>query len=789
MAIDRQHQVPIPDRNRYPITINRGDHNKVLYVLDAPFDRQKGYAVPQRTVIGYVCPDDQSKMYPTDKYKIIFSRDWERQTGKKVTPMVKKVGLFCAFRAIDKKINLFKYIHEAFGMDTGNRILDFVLYSILFKSASFAEMQQVISDQMLFSSGVRSDSFYSGLFKSSIPENSILNFKKMWAQHCRRLGVEEVWLCIDGSNDDCESKGVELAEKGHAKSHRNSNIVSFSYAVTSSGMPVTFNVYRGGLVDAKAMMEIIAFLTECNIRLCGVILDRGYCNSRTMKYLSAQSIPYIIMVKGTPKGAEDIVQEYGQKIKMNAEYLVPGTNLFGIQKACQVFQEYKHTDYLTLFFDFQNASDRIATLIGHINREMRRLDKLLRKYNDEMVIYEGLTAIENKESEKVEKDSPDKNSESSEYSSTLACDVKNHQNTGNAKDDADAYAGKNSNSSANIGSDKKQKKEVKPPKLPVISENVSNYILIVKDESTGCMKAEINTANLQESLNEKGLYQILSSEQMSPAKIDSLYTSRTSSEVQYRIVKTELGYGQIRIHFTPSLYAKFAVGFIASIIRYQLQSYARSISKNTSDIIREMNLLTAVKINDTYTYSHVENERQINLLKFFGCDVSLFDSCVKEENAKLNGNAPAPRRRKPGPKPGVIKEHPEKETEQKNDSTSPVQITLTISQKKDHAEVSEANISEITSATDNDQNRRDDPELELSSIKDSLERVQSVKQESSQLNESPRKRGVKPGTKRGEFNKDGSPRQKPGVPAGTKRCDYKLNGEPRAKPGPKPKSE
>jgi hypothetical protein len=48
---------------------------------------------------------------------------------------------------------------------------------------------------------------------------------------------------------------------------------------------------------------------------------------------------------------------------------------------------------------------------------------------------------------------------------------------------------------------------------------------------------------------------------------------------------------------------------------------------------------------------------------------------------------------------------------------------------------------------------------------------------------------VKPGTKRGEFNKDGSPRQKPGVPAGTKRGDYKLNGEPRAKPGPKPKSE
>ena len=74
MAIDRQHQVPIPDTNRYPITINRGDHNKVLYVLDAPFDRQKGYAVPQRTVIGYVCPDDQSKMYPVKRLNLWLKR-------------------------------------------------------------------------------------------------------------------------------------------------------------------------------------------------------------------------------------------------------------------------------------------------------------------------------------------------------------------------------------------------------------------------------------------------------------------------------------------------------------------------------------------------------------------------------------------------------------------------------------------------------------------------------------------------------------------------------------------
>lgn len=40
-------------------------------------------------------------------------------------------------------------------------------------------------------------------------------------------------------------------EKGHAKYGQNVNIVSFSYAVTPEGKPVTYETYRGGLIDAK----------------------------------------------------------------------------------------------------------------------------------------------------------------------------------------------------------------------------------------------------------------------------------------------------------------------------------------------------------------------------------------------------------------------------------------------------------------------------------------------------------------------------------------------------------
>ncbi len=731
MAVLRAYRVPIPNRELYTITINRADKNKVLFVLSHPYNVAKGYAEPKRTVIGYVCPDDVTKMYPTDKYKEIFPSEWKKYSGEQANPMTKKIGLYTAFKAINTKCKIIELVRQSFGDEAGNSLLDFSLFSILCRTAATSQMENSISDQLLFSPKVRSDSYYSKLFKEEINDSSIIDFKKRWALQCRQSGAESVWLCIDGSNDDCNSEGVELAEKGHAKSLKNKNIVSFTYAVTNTGSPVTFNVYRGSLVDAKAMTETIDFLTECNIKLNGVILDRGYCNSRTLNYLSERDIPYIIMVKGTPMGVEEIVREYGSKIKMNAEYLIKGTNLFGVQKPCQIFKDFNHTDYLTLFFNYENAAARISTLVKQVNREIKRIDVLLRKYDCEKMTYDKEVIM----------------------LKTL-----------------DKTKSLNSSDNEKSGKDKisTRTKKLNPPLLPSIKENLREFIEIGFNEENKKHEANINTVNLQIAFNEKGLYPILSSYAMPPAEIDSLYTSRTSSEVQYRIIKTELGYGQIRIHFTSSLYAKFTVGFISSIIRYHMQSYARSIYKNTSDIIREMNLLSAIKINDTYTYSHLENERQINFLKFFGCDISLFDQVVTKENQRLAGNFSSPRRRKPGPKSATKNEQSHANL-QRFERTSHTTVEQDLQNNLQQNVVDKGVIHSLPNENLSIQNEQT-PVTPVATV---------VK----------KKRGVKPGTKRTEFNKDGTPRKKPGVPAGTKRSKFRNNGELRRKPGPKPSAE
>lgn len=627
MAVYRNIIVDIP---RGHVTIEKQSGGKpalVKYVLEAPYDKQKGYATPKRTTIGHQCSGSKTTMHPTTQYKQIFPALWEKVSKERVKPAVKRIGMFTACQAINLKTGIKDILDNVYGTSYAGSIMDYAMYSIIHHTDESSAFASKMRNELLYSGVPFSDSYYSRLFEEGMPQALELSVKKQWALQCKEDGADTVWLCIDGSNDDCQSEGVELAEKGHAKSGKNIDIVSFSYAVTPEGKPVTYEVYRGGLVDAKAMKSILDFLKECGISVAGVILDRGYCNAEALRYLSGKKISYVIMVKGTPEGYEEAVQENGQKIKMNAEYLIPHTYLFGYQQKVQLFKSYVHSDYLTLFYDYRNGSDRITALLKNLYVEMDRLDSCIHKG--------GKPAVDNK------------------YSSFLS-----------------------------------------------ISD-------------VGGQHVEINTVDLQTAIDEKGLYSIITSSEMTPRKVHELYVSRSSSETQYRQIKTQLGYGKIRVHYTAGVRARFVVGFIASILRFEIEQAAKRVDRNTNQMIQELEKIEAQKLNDVYTYSHTENDRQKAFFRFMEADLDeLLNESVRYENDRIAGRSPTPRHRKPGPKKGS---HREQLDENGN----------VISRKP--------------------------------GVKSGTKR-NAINQDGT-----PRKKpGVKPGTKRGMYNKDGSLRKKPG---------------------------
>ena len=586
---------------------------------------------PKRTTIGYVCPDDTKCMYPTDKYPTLFPAAWEEAFHEKPKPIIKKMGLYTLTQAVNMKIGIIDVLETSIGRPRTNSILDFAMYSILCHSNVAASFENRMSNQVLFSGTPYSDSYYSELFEKKLPREDIDSFKTAWVKQCHQDGVDDVWLCIDGSNDDCESKGVELAEKGHPKSGKNVNIVSFTYAVAPNGRPITFDVYRGGLVDSRELKKMITFLKSCGMGIKGVILDRGYCSAKAIQYLDQEKIAYIIMVKGQPQGFVDTVEEYAQKIKMNVDWLIEGTYLFGVQKKCMLFDTYEKEDFITLFYDFRNANDRIEKLLKNIYGERDRLIGKIAKGEDASV--------------------------------------------------ADKYKAY----------------------LDVVADEKGKHVVLIRD-------------TLQKAIDGKGLYSIVSSAEMTPAEVYESYVSRNSSETQYMFVKGQLGYGKVRVHLTPGVYARFMVGFVASVIRFEMEQAGKKVDRTTNEVVSEMNLLEMTNMNGVYSYIHIENARQLEVFKQLNADETVLDDAVKDENDRITGHVPTPRHRKPGPK-------------KKNQS----------GQGKKAAD-----------GTKSQQKRKPGP-------------AKGYKRGETNADGTPRKKpGPQPGFKRGKFNKDGSIRKKPG---------------------------
>lgn len=630
MAVYRTLEVDIPKER---VTIERQKNGKpalIKYVIEAPYNREKGYPEPRRTTIGHQCPNSRTKMYPTSQYKKIFPKKWEELTQEKVAPTTRKIGLFTLAQAVNMKTGIKDLLDETYGSEISEAIIDQALYSILYHSNVLASFTQKMDDELLFSGNACSDSFYSDLFANRMSEEQELQFKKSWAETCQKDGAEDVWLCIDGSNDDCQSVGVDLAEKGMAKSHHNTDIISFTYAVTTDGKPVAFEVYRGGLVDFKAMKVVIDHLSEAGFHVKGVILDRGYCNSDVLLYLHDHSIPYIVMVKGCPAQCAQMWEDYGNRIKMNVEYLVDGTYLFAVQQKMSLYSNCDWEDFITLYFDYQNGGERITALLKNVYKTKSRANEQLR-----------------------------------------------------------------------------QGKEV-------TLEGQNEELLTIDEVSKGNPEIGLNKKNLQKAIDKKGLYSIVCSEALSPLEIHELYQARSAAEVQFRTMKTQLGYGTARVQCSRSVKAKFLVGFIAAVIRYELAQAAKETGRTTDQMIHEADKLQMEKLNGSYVFTHTESERLKGFIERLDVDdvMKLIDESVSYENDRLAGRTVTPRKRKTGMAKGT---HRRKTDENGN----------VIRQK---------------------------PGVKPGTVR-------------SEVNKdgTPRKKpGVPKGTKRGKYNKDGSLRRKPG---------------------------
>ncbi len=255
--------------------------------------------------------------------------------------------------------------------------MDYAMYSLLQRSNVSRLYSERMRDEILFSDKNHSDSYWSELFMNGLKSWQHEKFKEYWLKKCISRGTESVWICIDGSNNDCQMEDSEYCEYGENKSHSGKPIVGFIYAVDAkTGEPLTYFVNPGGVVDSQAFHKIIHFLAGYNLNVEGVILDRGFCTYEDVKTLKGLGLKYVIMVPGGTYGHKQMQELYGQEIFWKTQYAIRSSGVFGISKEELIWKT--HPDergILNLFFGRVRGCFDGISLLEEVFEERERAEK------------------------------------------------------------------------------------------------------------------------------------------------------------------------------------------------------------------------------------------------------------------------------------------------------------------------------------------------------------------------------------------------------------------------------
>ena len=348
------------------VDIPKGAHrcadNRVYVVLEKRYYEDLRFNMDSRAWIGKAVNDTQ--MHPNNTYKSLYP-DRLRSVGHINLPIyVKHMGMYAAALAIGEETGLYEDLVQNLGPRSANLVMDYAVYSILTKSNAAKDFEAAMSDQMLFLEKAYSDSWVGEQFENVINDNQLYAFKNAWLKRFKKEDLSNVWICIDGSNDNCEAE-IDEAEKGKAKSRKNIDIISFLYAVTDTGVPVISQVYRGSRVDSQALKEMMAAITGFGVNPRGVILDRGFCDEGCIRLLSDNHYDFVIMMKEKTSGFQELLEKYQCEIRLRWKYAL-GHGLFGVSDKVRPFKNSKLELDTALIWDGKNGVDRISYLIDEV---------------------------------------------------------------------------------------------------------------------------------------------------------------------------------------------------------------------------------------------------------------------------------------------------------------------------------------------------------------------------------------------------------------------------------------
>ena len=595
MAIDKNVVVKIPPEAKVyhdrVVVIGQGIH----------YSKTQQRNVREKNTIGMPHPVEPGMMYPNDTYKLLYRDEYETQAHTKLPVGELMIGMYASIKMIAEEIGLYEILTTVFGEKRAHMMLDYAAYTIVCHSNTSQHFEYRMSNMLLFSRTAYSDSVWSDYF-SHITREEIQLFKDLWIEKCHERGLTSGFISADGSNDDCESEGIDEAAKGKSKSGKNRKIVGFMYAVSNQdGTPLTWEAYRGSYVDSTVFENMLQYLTLHHITPKALLLDRGFCNKKCLDLIKSNHMNFIVKLVESTSGCKNMLSQFLDSLKFNVRKRIPGEQLFGesSSRQIQLFKDKETKGYVHLYYDWKNGGERAFALMDEVDAAKESLEQQIQKYNEEK---DSMTAQKHESEACTKKRSPASPSGTEEH----------------PKASAESQPCEDTGKSTVASSEDEKKQKERSLSIPT----KLNKILKVLTLQDGHKSLAIDYDEYQKRVFEKGFFSIATSFQCVAAEAYAGYKLRDCPEKTFSTMKTQLGFHRFRTKLSKGLYGRGQVAFVAGILRNELRKAGREAAKtrgiksmNANQVIDELLMMKAIRINGRYTLMNGKTSKDSAILK------------------------------------------------------------------------------------------------------------------------------------------------------------------------------
>ena len=350
------------------------------------------------------------RMYPNIKYYELFHNEVGQEpitTNADISEYIQDYPersdcVSIGFHAVAKKLTevskLVEVLAKTFDSEAISLILDLACYMLSEESAVFQHFPHWARSQALFSDAIHTDSYISRFVKSNVTLSQIEQFKKNWFQVALEDG--RIYLCYDSTNVNCQTEGVFIVQKGHAKDDPSLDQVNLEYVIRQKdSMPLTYKCYPGSINDVAEASEIIEFLREMldtkrnseqpasndgslssvvEIPSLILIADRGYISEENLKSLSKSGIGFLMIMKRNMDLHDQIIDAYLRKVKSHEHY-ISESGRFAMTVSHQLFASDEQDYYFHIVWDAELELAHRAKLDRDISAMRLKLQKALER--------------------------------------------------------------------------------------------------------------------------------------------------------------------------------------------------------------------------------------------------------------------------------------------------------------------------------------------------------------------------------------------------------------------------